>query len=417
MPRRGTCSATWVPPSSLSDEGLAATSWALDLLEEAFGRSWPVRQFRQQGWVPGFLLGYASHRSELPRLLDVACRIDRFRHSPTLWPVLSQVKNSVTDSGWRHLMLQVEVARLAETFGASARFEPLIEGSDRSGDVEIAWDGQRVTVETTSLSRADTDRAHQRFESELHRSLQNVAWARSVAMEVSLSAHPAGDLDSSWIESIDSAAATVARTGARLTVARGWARILITPATHDGELAPGFTTFTGALHQRDSWQRVRGVLRDKARQSIGAPDVWIRMDALDGLFALTNWARLNISDRVGVIADAIASALEDADHVHGVILSSGANVNLDSPSEPLLHQRADAESATMLRRLIAPACSGRRSSSFSGPQPDRLLRCSCRPMTMRPTVWSMTSRRMAGRSSGCAPNLEGLGQGYLRCYS
>jgi len=340
--------------SSLSDEGLAAANWALGLLEDTLGRSWPVRQFRQQGWVPGFLLGYASHRSELPRLLDVACKVDRFRHSPTLRPVWSQVKNSVTDSGWRHLMLQLEAARIGETLGASARFEPLIEGSKRSGDVEIAWDGQRVTVETTSLSRADTDLAHERFESELQRSLQHVAWANSVAMEVSLSGHPAEDLDSGWIESIESAAATVARTGARLIVARGWARLVITPASHNGGLAPGVTTFTGAVHRRGSWQRVTGVLRDKARQSIGAPDVWIRMDALDGLFALTDWAGSNMSDRVGVIADAITSALADADHVQGVILSSGASVNLDNPSEPLLHQRADTGSATILRRLIAP---------------------------------------------------------------
>jgi hypothetical protein len=202
--------------SSLSDEGIAATRWALGLLEDTLGRSWPVRQFRQQGWVPGFLLSYASHRSDLPRLLDVACRVDRFRDSPTLRPVLSQAKKSVTDSGWRHMMLQLEVARVGETFGASVRFEPMIAGSKRSGDVEIAWDSKRVTVETTSLSRADTDRAHQRFESRLHRLLQHVAWARGVAIEVSLSGHPAEDLDSSWIESIDSAAATVARTGARL---------------------------------------------------------------------------------------------------------------------------------------------------------------------------------------------------------
>jgi hypothetical protein len=173
-------------------------------------------------------------------------------------------------------------------------------------------------------------------------------------MDVSLAGHPADDLDSSWLEGIDSAAATAARTSARLIVARGWARIVITPATHFGEPAPGVTAFTGALHQRDSWHRVRGVLRDKVRRSIGAPGVWIRMDAVDGLFALTDWARSEMTDRVTVMADLITATLADADHVQGVILSSGAGVDLDSPSQPLLHQRADTDSGAIRRRLIAP---------------------------------------------------------------
>jgi hypothetical protein len=340
--------------NSLSAEGIVATRWALGLFEDTFGRSWPIRQFRQQGWVPGFLLGYASHRSELPRLLAVACQLDQFRDSPTLRPVLTQVKNTVTNSGWRHLLLQLEVARAGDAVGASVRFEPPIQGSQRSGDVELTWAGQLVTVETTSLSRADADIAHERFESGLWQSLQELAAAHIVAMEVSLSEHPIEDLDPSWLEGIDSAAATVALTGARLTLARGWARLVITPASHLGDPAPGVTTFTGAVHQRDIWYRIRDVLRDKARQSVGAPNVWIRMDALDGLFALTEWARSDTSNRAAVIADAISTALADTNHVQGVILSSGASVNLDNPSEPLLHQRADTESAVMLRRLIAP---------------------------------------------------------------
>lgn len=340
--------------SSLSDEGTAAARWAIGLLEDTFGRSWPVRQFRQQGWVPGFLLGYASHRSELPRLLAVACQLDRFRNSPTLRPVLSQVKKTATDSGWRHLLLQLEVARAGEEVGASVRFEPPILGSQRFGDVALTWSDQIATVETTSLSRADADLAHQRFERGLQQALQELAWQHCVAMAVSLSGHPLDDSDPSWLDGIESAAATVGRTGARLVLARGWARLVITPASHFGEPAPGVTTFTGAVHQRDSWYRLRDVLRDKARQSVGAPNVWIRMDALDGLFALTDWARSEMSDRAAVIADAIGTALADSDHVQGVILSSGAGVNLDDPSEPLLDQRAEADSSVMLRRLIAP---------------------------------------------------------------
>lgn len=343
-----------VPASSLSDEGVSATRWALGLLEDTFGRTWPARQFREQGWVPGFLLGYATHRSELPRLLVAACHLDRFRRSPTLRPVLSKVKKTVTDSGWRHLLLQLEVARAGEAVGASVRFEPPILGSQCSGDVELRRSGQVVTVETTSLSRADADLAHQRFESGLQQSLQELARQNGVAMEVSLSGHPLDDFNSSWFERIDSAATTVARTGARLILAQGWARLVITPASHFGEQAPGVTTFNGAVHQRDGWYRLRTVLRDKARQSVGAPNVWIRIDALDGLFALTDWARSDMTDRAVIIANALGTALADADHVQGVVLSSGACVNLDSPHEPLLHQRAETGSSVMLRRPIAP---------------------------------------------------------------
>jgi hypothetical protein len=46
------------------------------------------------------------------------------------------------------------------------------------GDVELAWAEQIVTVETTSLSRADADLAHQRFESDLRQSLHALAWTQ-----------------------------------------------------------------------------------------------------------------------------------------------------------------------------------------------------------------------------------------------
>lgn len=342
-------------PSALTAEGMAATCWALGLCEEMLGRSWPLRQFRQQGWIPGELVSYASARHGLPRLLAIACQLDRFRHDDSLRKVVAGVRNrTVTDSGWRHLVLELEVARAGVEVGATVQFEPLIFGSPRSADVELRVGDLVVYVETTSLTRADMDKRQEQLERRLSSQLDAICLEHAVAMDAKLLIPASEEASARWVKEIAQSAAFVAHTRSLFSASRGGIRVKITPDGGSTGVGSGLTSFTGALHPRNMWYRVQGVLRDKMRQTVGAEGAWIRMDALDGLFALTDWARAPMGERVAVIADAVRACLIDGEHVNGVILSSGASGHWTCSSDPRLHEEAQSGSAAILRRPVGP---------------------------------------------------------------
>jgi hypothetical protein len=112
--------------------------------------------------------------------------------------------------------------------------------------------------------------------------------------------------------------------------------------------------FAGAPHIEDGWRRVEKSLLGKARQTAGGTGIWIRFDAVDGLFSLTDWAQWPFPRRAHAIASAIRGSLTGANHLAGVVLSSGASMNFDSPNDPALTMTATAEGATLMRRPIAP---------------------------------------------------------------
>jgi hypothetical protein len=268
---------------------------------------------------------------------------------------MRNVKRTVDAAGWRHMLLQLEIARAGIEFGARAQFEPAIADTGRLADVELANSELTLTIETTSLSRSDVDRQRERFEGRLRTTLDNIARTHNVAMDVIVTGHPDPAAVEAWVGAIESSSPFVARTGIRLTRSSSWARAVVTRATNaDPSPAPGVTRFVGALHVRDAWYRVQDALRDKARQMAGATGAWIRIDLLDGLFTFTEWARAPMDERVAIMAESVRASLYEDDHIDGVIVSSGAGVNLDSPTDSVLNQSASAGHATIMRRLVAP---------------------------------------------------------------
>lgn len=99
-------------------------------------------------------------------------------------------------------------------------------------------------------------------------------------------------------------------------------------------MAPGLISFSGAAHWRDAWHRVEDALRDKARQLIGAPGAWVRIDLHDGTFGFTNWAHQTMAERAQTMDYYVPHALEGFTSVDGVILSSGAAVSLGPRTTP-----------------------------------------------------------------------------------
>jgi hypothetical protein len=74
----------------------------------------------------------------------------------------------------------------------------------------------------------------------------------------------------------------------------------------------------------DLWPRIADRLEQKAQQTEGAQNVWIRVCALQGLWLFTQWASLPLADKLASMRQNILSQLSDHPHVDGVAISSAS---------------------------------------------------------------------------------------------
>ena len=74
----------------------------------------------------------------------------------------------------------------------------------------------------------------------------------------------------------------------------------------------------------DLWPRIADRLDQKARQTEGAQNVWLRICALQGLWLFTQWASLPLADKLATMRQNILSGLSDHPHVAGVVISSAS---------------------------------------------------------------------------------------------
>jgi hypothetical protein len=147
-----------VARSRCSLEGAAALDQAIDSLEQLLGPSWPRRQYERHGWWPGELNLLGFHVAALPQFLALVTRLLTAAQELTFSTVLQALKRGVTGDGWRHAMLQLEVARALRGPGTCITFEPAILGSSNRADLLVARPGgSSFLVETTTLARAKAD--------------------------------------------------------------------------------------------------------------------------------------------------------------------------------------------------------------------------------------------------------------------
>lgn len=341
-----------VDGGGLTAEGRRATRLVLRDLHELLGPTWPRRQQAAFGGLPGDLRLFASHAAVLPRFLNLALRLPASLAEPTFAPLRTALGRGLTRTDWRHLLLQLEVARLGAAAGRRARFEPAIAGTLRSADVVLEGAGSQrpLVVETTSLFRSVRDLTHHAYEERLGWSLVAIEQRHGVFIETRLAAHDDEAGTAALLGRIDAAAADVRRTGTPQTLSgpAGTATIRPEPLTEP------MTTFAGAVHKEDGWRRLARALTEKARQTSGAGAAWIRIDALDGLFQFTDWRGHSWSDRVDRLAAALQATVADAAHVAGIVLSTGpatAPGAVDPSAEDLT---ATTTAGIGLRRLLAP---------------------------------------------------------------
>jgi hypothetical protein len=74
----------------------------------------------------------------------------------------------------------------------------------------------------------------------------------------------------------------------------------------------------------DLWPRIADRLDQKARQTQGAKNAWLRICALQGLWLFTQWASLPLAEKLATMRQNILSQLSDHPHVDGVVISSAS---------------------------------------------------------------------------------------------
>jgi hypothetical protein len=93
----------------------------------------------------------------------------------------------------------------------------------------------------------------------------------------------------------------------------------------------------------------------KARQSAGSLSAWLRIDALDGFFQLTEWPTLDWPERIRRVATTLQRdlAAAGAAHLAGVVLSSGAATAPGATNPAAENQTVHTDHGSGMRRLFA----------------------------------------------------------------
>lgn len=344
---------TWADLRARSEErygtaGAAAVVQCIDTLEMHLGRGWPRKQIDRCGWLPSELLMLGQHVAALPAFLSLALRLGSVATEPTFEDVLRHLKRGVDTSTWRHMLLQLEVDRAWQATSEAVTFEPHIADAPTRADLRIRA-SRTFLVETTSLSRSRADRRWERLEHELWLRIQGIQATTGTLIDVEMTADMDVEVIEAWLVEIERAAGDTARDlPAIVPSAVGQASIRRDRAGDSG------STFHGGLRTTDGWFRLARTLVEKARQSKGEEPVWLRVDALDGFFQLTEWPSMSWPDRLTRLSDATSYALKGADHLAGLVLSSSKGVALGETNAAQVDNRFDAANGTGVRRLVAP---------------------------------------------------------------
>ncbi|MER7209967.1 hypothetical protein ABT340_23160 [Streptosporangium sp. NPDC000239] len=333
-----------------SDAGKLALEHVLHLLEDILGTSWVRRQYRKRGRLPAEVVLFASHRAALPQFLTLGMRLRAAAIEPTFRPVLGGLRKEPTSSDWRHALLQLEVARAAKAASWAYSFEPVLSGSDHRADLIISALGQEFFVETTTLFRTQQDLNSEKYEERFLEQIRAVERCFGIYAISELFQHVDETVTADWVEAIEAAAAEVRDARETHTVVSDVGKVKL----QVNAAPPETVTFRGALRERDIGRRLCHTVRVKALQSLGSVPTWLRVDALDGVFQFTEWARMPGTERVALLHDVLQPVISVAPHLHGVICSSGLAVSIGATDRIVEEVTVETSNGAMLRRLLGP---------------------------------------------------------------
>jgi hypothetical protein len=199
-----------VAGGQFSPVGVEALGRAINTLERLLGASWPRRQYGRYGWWPAELSLLGFHVAVLPQFLALVTRLESTADEPTFMPVLRTIKRGVTTDGWRHALLQLEVARALRDPGTTITFEPEITGSAKRADLLVTRpDGSPFVVETTTLPRAQADLSREEHALHVWHAVVGLELRHGVRIAVRMRDYLDQAETTAWLDAIEQAACSL----------------------------------------------------------------------------------------------------------------------------------------------------------------------------------------------------------------
>ena len=294
--------------------------WAIDRLSKRLGDDWPRRTWEKNGQLPGGMAWAVGHPVAYFELIELALWLEALCDREGFADLLRTLKRDPREDVIPHLRLELEVGALAAAAGYGVRFERPIADSTKTSDITIdLGEGQSLLVEARVILPDDRAVAINRFTDHTFQSIQNIC--QQHAVECSGELTEVMD-DFELAELLDNIA-----THARLVKVGGVTPPLLlhgaTLQVRQRETASDKGLHGPAL-TGDLWPRIADRLDQKARQTEGAQNVWLRICALQGLWLFTHWASLPLADKLATMRQNIVSQLSDHPHVDGVVISSAS---------------------------------------------------------------------------------------------
>lgn len=320
----------------------SALAWALHELRSLLDDAWLQRAAAAPRRSP--LLDYLalapSHTKALAEVLEWALRLGLARDLPGAAKLRRDLVGNPTEGRALHTALQLGVAATAIKLGWRVVLEPADGGAAAPADLLIYAPSGHLVVETRVRTEADLTRAHHAAASAAMDCLLLLGVEHDGWIEGRLGRCPsAAELDDMerWLTRWASGPRAPAR----------WAKDEIDLRVVERDGSRG--RLTGPPVRVRPWQRLAGVLTEKAERMQASGAQWLRIEARTGLWASAEWAERSLRRKVSDVAAALVETLGDV-APSGVVVSNAAAMALGDVSE----ERVAVGDAIGLRRAIAP---------------------------------------------------------------
>ena len=322
-----------------------AGRWAIDRVSQMLGEGWPERVWEEHSDLPSGIAIASWHTVAYAELLELALRLQLLNDCPRFVPLRRALKTDAREEQVQHLRIQLEVAALALRDGYPVEFEPPIPGSEKRADLAVNLNGAEPLIVETRAVLPDSDmRTVNEFTDELFPKISWVTTPHGVQCSGTVSEvldeHDSAELLDeikvrARLVAADMVAPPLRIHGAELTVSRA------------GE----GTGLRGPQIGGNGWPRIAARLKEKAEQTMGAREVWLRFDVRQGIWQFTPWSQEDLVTKGEQLAAVVIETLSTYGHVDGVVMSSGS---LLAQGQFDAEEHASAWGVVGLRRLIDP---------------------------------------------------------------